>query len=46
MRGNGIEFFETELTHTETRGALTRTYLGSVLFELVHAEPAAREKTP
>ncbi|HUL64249.1 MAG TPA: VOC family protein [Burkholderiaceae bacterium] len=43
MRGNGIEFFETELTHTEARGALTRTYLGSVLFELVHAEPSRRE---
>ncbi|HTT10344.1 MAG TPA: VOC family protein [Burkholderiaceae bacterium] len=36
MRRNGIDFFETALTHTETRGALTQTYLGSVLFELVH----------
>jgi 4-hydroxyphenylpyruvate dioxygenase len=35
MRRNGIDFFETALTHTETRGALTQTYLGSVLFELV-----------
>jgi 4-hydroxyphenylpyruvate dioxygenase len=43
MRDSGIEFFETDLTHTETRGALTRTYLGSVLFELVHAEPAGQE---
>ena len=38
LRRNGVEFFETPLTHTETRGALTQTYLGSVMFELVHAE--------
>jgi len=41
MRRSGIEFFETAHTHTEARGALTHTYLGSVMFELVHATPAA-----
>jgi 4-hydroxyphenylpyruvate dioxygenase len=35
LRSNGIEFFETPATHTEARGALTQTYLGSVMFELV-----------
>ncbi|HEU0199306.1 MAG TPA: VOC family protein [Burkholderiaceae bacterium] len=35
LRRNGIEFFETPATHTEARGALTQTYLGSVMFELV-----------
>jgi 4-hydroxyphenylpyruvate dioxygenase len=37
LRRNGVEFFETPLTHTDVRGALTQTYLGSVMFELVHA---------
>jgi len=36
----GMEFVETEATHTEQRGALSKTYLGSVVFELVHSEPA------
>lgn len=38
LRELGIEFVETEAAHTERRGALTRTYLGSVVFELVHSE--------
>jgi 4-hydroxyphenylpyruvate dioxygenase len=42
MRSNGVEFFETAVTHTETRGALTQTYLGSVLFEFVHDDAPAR----
>jgi 4-hydroxyphenylpyruvate dioxygenase len=38
LRALGMEFVETEAAHTERRGALTRTYLGSVVFELVHSE--------
>ena len=32
----GVEFIESRGVHTEDRGALTRTWLGSVSFELVH----------
>ncbi|MDE2604943.1 MAG: 4-hydroxyphenylpyruvate dioxygenase [Burkholderiales bacterium] len=39
LRALGMEFVETEAAHTERRGAITRTYLGSVVFELVHSEP-------
>lgn len=38
LRSLGIEFMETEAVHTERRGAITKTYLGSVVFELVHSE--------
>ncbi|HSI52537.1 MAG TPA: VOC family protein [Ramlibacter sp.] len=38
LRALGMEFVETEAAHTEKRGALTKTYLGSVVFELVHSE--------
>jgi 4-hydroxyphenylpyruvate dioxygenase len=41
LRSLGLEFVETEATHTERRGAISKTYLGSVAFELVHSEPAA-----
>ena len=34
----GMEFIETPAAHTESRGAITKTYLGSILFELVHSE--------
>lgn len=37
LRERGIEFVEMQQTHTESRGAITKTYLGSVLFELVHS---------
>ena len=40
LRELGMEFVESEKAHTERRGALTRTYLGSVVFELVHDERA------
>lgn len=33
---SGVEFIESRGVHTEGRGALTKTYLGSVSFELVH----------
>ena len=32
----GVEFVESRGVHTEDRGALTKTWLGSVNFELVH----------
>jgi 4-hydroxyphenylpyruvate dioxygenase len=38
LRALGIEFVETETAHTERRGAITKTYLGGVVFELVHSE--------
>jgi 4-hydroxyphenylpyruvate dioxygenase len=41
LRALGMEFVETEAAHTERRGAISKTYLGSVAFELVHSEPAA-----
>lgn len=37
LRQQGVEFNETRAAHTEARGALTRTWLGSVMFELVHS---------
>jgi len=35
LRHRGVEFVESPQTHTEQRGALTRHYLHSLLFELV-----------
>jgi 4-hydroxyphenylpyruvate dioxygenase len=37
LRALGVEFVESEAAHTEARGAITKTYLGSVVFELVHS---------
>ncbi len=34
----GVEFLESRGVHTESRGALTKTSMGSVSFELVHSE--------
>lgn len=39
LRALGLDFVETEQTHSEGRGAISRTYLGSVAFELVHGTP-------
>jgi 4-hydroxyphenylpyruvate dioxygenase len=39
LRAQGIEFVESAGAHTERRGAITKTYLGSVVFELVHSAP-------
>lgn len=39
LRALGIEFVETQAAHTERRGAITKTYLGGVVFELVHSQP-------
>ncbi len=49
LRALGMEFLETTAVHTEQRGAITRTYLGGVSFELVHSEgdgPGAPAATP
>ena len=35
----GMEFVETAAAHTESRGAITKTYLGGVVFELVQSSP-------
>ena len=39
LRARGVEFVETDAVHTERRGAITKTYLGSVVFELVQSTP-------
>jgi 4-hydroxyphenylpyruvate dioxygenase len=38
LRQRGLEFVEMPEVHTGDRGALTGTYMGSVVFELVHDE--------
>ena len=38
----GVLFVSSDKVHPGPRGALTSPVLGSVMFELVHAEPAAR----
>ncbi len=40
LRARGVEFVETDAVHSERRGAITKTYLGSVVFELVQSQPA------
>lgn len=40
LRARGVEFIENDAVHPGPRGALTRTYLGSVVFELVHSAAA------
>lgn len=39
LRANGVEFVESPVAHTGQRGAITKSYLGSVVFELVHKGP-------
>jgi 4-hydroxyphenylpyruvate dioxygenase len=41
LRRRGVEFVESAQTRTEARGALTRHYLHSLLFELVHDDRVA-----
>lgn len=41
LKSRGVEFVEASHLHPEDRGALTRTVLGSVAFELVHVEPSS-----
>ena len=42
LRALGMEFMETEAVHTERRGAISKTYLGSVVFELVQSQVEAK----
>lgn len=41
LRARGMEFVESEAAHTGQRGAISKTYLGGVVFELVHSERPA-----
>ena len=36
LRERGVGFVESEGVHSDTRGALTQSYLSGVMFELVH----------
>jgi 4-hydroxyphenylpyruvate dioxygenase len=36
LRDRGVGFVESQGVHSETRGALTQSYLGGAMFELVH----------
>jgi 4-hydroxyphenylpyruvate dioxygenase len=38
LKEHGVEFVESQGVHSETRGALTKSVLGGVMFELVHHE--------
>lgn len=38
LRALGMEFVEMPAAHTGRRGAITKAYLGGVVFELVHSE--------
>ena len=40
LRARGVGFVESNGVHSETRGALTQSQLGGVMFELVHHERA------
>lgn len=40
LEKRGVEFLASERVHASDRGALTKACLGSVMFELVHNEPA------
>jgi 4-hydroxyphenylpyruvate dioxygenase len=40
LRQRGVGFVESTDVHSEGRGALTQSYLGGVMFELVHDERA------
>lgn len=42
LRARGMEFVESQAAHTGQRGAITKTYLGGVLFELVHSDGAGQ----
>jgi 4-hydroxyphenylpyruvate dioxygenase len=38
LEKRGVEFIASEGVHSSERGALTKPYLGSVMFELVHSD--------
>jgi 4-hydroxyphenylpyruvate dioxygenase len=41
LRARGVEFVESSGVHTESRGALTKSWLGGLMFELVHSSGGA-----
>ncbi len=41
LRARGVEFVESSGVHTESRGALTKSWLGGLMFELVHSDRGA-----
>jgi 4-hydroxyphenylpyruvate dioxygenase len=41
LRARGVEFVESSGVHTESRGALTKSWLGGLMFELVHSDRSA-----
>jgi 4-hydroxyphenylpyruvate dioxygenase len=41
LRERGVEFYDSENLHAGDKGALTRAWMGGVMFELV-ADPAAQ----
>jgi len=41
LRARGVQFVDSAQLHPDDRGALTRTELGSVAFELVHRDAAS-----
>jgi 4-hydroxyphenylpyruvate dioxygenase len=42
LRARGVDFVEASDLHSGTRGALTTSWLGGVMFELVHDQSGAR----
>ena len=44
LEHRGVEFVASETVHASERGALTKSYLGSVMFELVHSQPPLEPK--
>ncbi len=38
LEKRGVEFIASESVHSNERGAMTKPYLGSVMFELVHSD--------
>jgi len=44
LEHRGVEFVASETVHASERGALTKSYLGSVMFELVHSQPPVEPK--
>jgi 4-hydroxyphenylpyruvate dioxygenase len=40
LEQRGVEFMASDAVHSNDRGALTKSYLGNVMFELVHSEAA------
>ena len=46
LEKRGVEFVTSGTVQSNERGALTKAYLGSVMFELVHSEPADETAAP